>query len=47
MVSGKPSVPRRPTNSDKSKAGGSLDAFLSSLISLFFLPLSGRRPYID
>ena len=29
-------------------AGGSyLDNFLSSFISLFFLPLSGRRPDID
>ena len=29
-------------------AGGScLDIFLSTVISLFFLPLSGRRPDID
>ena len=29
-------------------AGGScLDIFLSSIISLFFLPLSGRRPDIE
>ena len=27
--------------------GGCLDIFLSSDISLFFLPLSGRRPDID
>ena len=27
--------------------GGYLDFFLSSIISLFFLPLSGRRPDID
>ena len=27
--------------------GGCLDFFLSSIISLFFLPLSGRRPDID
>ena len=27
--------------------GGCLDIFLSSIISLFFLPLSGRRPDID
>ena len=27
--------------------GGSLDFFLSSIFSLFFLPLSGRRPDID
>ena len=26
---------------------GCLDIFLSSIISLFFLPLSGRRPDID
>ena len=28
-------------------AGRSLDIFLSSITSLFFLPLSGRRPDID
>ena len=27
--------------------GGCLDIFLSSIASLFFLPLSGRRPVID
>ena len=27
--------------------GGCLEIFLSSIISLFFLPLSGRRPDID
>ena len=27
--------------------GGRLDIFLSSIISLFFLPLSERRPNID
>ena len=27
--------------------GGCLDFFLSSMTSLFFLPLSGRRPDID
>ena len=27
--------------------GGRLDIFLSSIISLFFLPLSGRRSDID
>ena len=27
--------------------GGCLDIFLSSIKSLFFLPLSGRRPNID
>ena len=28
-------------------SGGCLDIFLSSIISLFFLPLSGRQPDID
>ena len=27
--------------------GGCLDIFLSAITSLFFLPLSGRRPDID
>ena len=27
--------------------GGCLEIFFSSIISLFFLPLSGRRPDID
>ena len=27
--------------------GGCLDIFLSSITSLFFLPLSGKRPDID
>ena len=27
--------------------GGCLDIFLSPIISLFFLPFSGRRPDID
>ena len=27
--------------------GGCLEFFLSFMTSLFFLPLSGRRPYID
>ena len=27
--------------------GGCLDIFFSSITSLFFLPLSGRRPDID
>ena len=55
---GKLPVPGRPTNLDYSRArancacnrcgwGGSLDIFLSSITSLFFLPLSGRRPDID
>ena len=47
---GKLPVPRRATNSDYSRAGaggGCLDIFLSSITSLFFLPLSGRRPDID
>ena len=50
-------VPGRPTNLDHSRqgltalavgaGGGCLDIFLSSVISLFFLPLFGRRPDID
>ena len=28
-------------------AGGGLDIFLSSILSLLFLPLFGRRPDID
>ena len=58
MVLGKLSVPGRPINLDKSRARafcacsrcgwGLFGAFfLSSIISLFFLPLSGRRPDID
>ena len=57
MVLGKLPVPGRPTNLDKSRARaysacsrfgwGCLDIFLSSIISFFFLPLSGRRPDID
>ena len=57
MVLGKLLVPGRPTNLDYSRTrafcacrrcgGGCLDIFLSSIISLFFLPLSGRRFDID
>ena len=57
MVLGKLPVPGRPTNLDHSRAEtyctcsrcgwGCLDFFLSSIISHFFLPLSGRRPDID
>ena len=58
MVLGKLPVSRRPTNLDSSRAraycacircGWGLFGhfFLSSIISLFFLPLSGRRPDID
>ena len=58
MVLGKLPVPGRPANLDKSRAraccAGSMCGcglfghfFLSSIISLFFLPLSGRRPDID
>ena len=58
MVLGKLSVPGRPTNLDYSKkrayctygrcGWGCLGIFLlSSIISLFFHPLSGRRPDID
>ena len=53
---GKLPVPGRPTNLDYSRekayyalgaGGGCLDIFLSSITSLFFLPLSGRRHNID
>ena len=57
MVLGKLPVPGRSTTLEKCRArpaalavgaGGScLDIFLSSIISLFFLPLYGRRPHID
>ena len=58
MVLGKLLVPGRPTNLDCSRAraccacrrcGWGLFGhfFLLSIISLFFLPLSGRRPDID
>ena len=51
-------VPGRPTNLDYSRAraysacgrcgwGVVWTFFLSSITSLFFLPLSGRRPDID
>ena len=51
-------VPGRPTNLDYSRAraycacsrcgwGGVWSFFLSSITSLFFLPLSWRRPDID
>ena len=54
---GKLQVPGRPTNLIRvgqgptalavGAGGGCLVIFLSSLISLFFLPLSRRRPDID
>ena len=58
MVLGKFPVPGRPTYLGKSRARaycacsgcgwGMFGSFLlSSIISLFFLPLSGRRPDID
>ena len=58
MVLGKLSVPGRPTNLDYSRAraywacskgwGGVVwTFFLSRISSLFFLPLSGRRPDVD
>ena len=57
MVQGKLPVPGHPTNLDYSRARaycacsgckwGLFGHFLSSIISLFFLPLSGRRPDID
>ena len=54
MVLGKLPVPGRPTNLDQngaraycacSRCGWTF--FLSCIISLLFLPLSGRRPDID
>ena len=57
MVLGDLPVPRRPTiwvivgqgpTALAVGAGGDcLDIFLSSIFSLLFLPLSGRRPDID
>ena len=56
MVLGKLPVPGRPTiwiivgqgptALAVGAGGGCLDIFLSSIISLFFLLLSARRPYI-
>ena len=40
-------VGQGPTALAVGAGGGCLDIFLSSIISLFFLPLSGRRPDID
>ena len=40
-------VGQGPTALSVGAGGGCLDIFLSSIISLFFLPLSGRRPDID
>ena len=57
MVLGKLPVPGRPAGLHYSRTmgycacsgcgWGLLNIFLSSIISLFFLPLSGRRPDID
>ena len=57
MVLGKLPVPGRPTNLNDSRARaycacsgcgwGWFGHFYSPLSSLFFLPLSGRRPDID
>ena len=57
MFLGKVPVPGRPTNLDYDRARiycacsrcgwGCLDIFLSSAISLFFLPLFGRRSDIN
>ena len=57
MVLGKLPVPGRPTiwmivgqgpiALAVGAGGDCLDIFLSSILSLFFLPLSGRRPNID
>ena len=40
-------VGQGPTVLAVGAGGDCLDIFLSSIISLFFLPLSGRRPDID
>ena len=40
-------VRQGPTALTVGAGEGCLDIFLSSIISLFFLPLSGRRPKID
>ena len=57
MVLGKLPMPGRPAYRIRvgqgptmlvlGAGGGCLDIFLSSIISLFFLPLFGRRPDID
>ena len=57
MVLGKLPVPGRPTiwvivgqgpiALAVGAGGGCLDILLSSILSLLFLPLSGRRPDID
>ena len=50
MVLGKLTVPGRPQGLAalaEGAGGGCLDIFLSSIISIFSLPLSGRRPDID
>ena len=50
MVLGKLSVPGRHTNLDESRARrvrAVWTFFVSSIISTFFLPLSGRGPEID
>ena len=39
-------VGQGPTSLVAGAGGGCLDIFLSSVVSLFFLPLSGRRPDI-
>ena len=40
-------VRQGPTALAMGAGGGCLDIFFSSITSLFFLPLSGRRPNID
>ena len=51
LVQGRPTiwitVGQGPTALAVCAGGGYLDIFLSSIISLFLLPLSGRRPDID
>ena len=40
-------VGQGPTALEVGAGGGCLDIFLSSILSLLFLPLFGRRPDID
>ena len=40
-------VGQGPTALTVGAGGGGLEFLLSSIISIFFLPLSGRRPDID
>ena len=46
-VPGRPTVEQGPTALAVGAGGGCLDIFTSSILSLLFLPLFGRRPDID